>query len=244
MSKIIGQTAVSVYPLSNYSFGSKEIKHEKDINMDQRMARLRQSYEKLGLRRTVEGVLVVQEHNHPHILLLQRGVAFFKLPGGRLRPGEDEVSGLKRKLTNALAPANPQLRISWDVGECVGTQWRPNFDNVFYPYLPPHITKPKEYKRMYMIPLPDKAVFAVPGNMKLVAVPLFELYDNPGRFGPSLASLPAMLSRFRLNVVGSVVPTAYPQTLHMASYNIPEQAPQSLLMDSAHYQFQQKQQQE
>ncbi len=41
------------------------------------------------MRRSVEAVLVVQEHNHPHVLMLQLGVAFFKLPGGRLRPGED-----------------------------------------------------------------------------------------------------------------------------------------------------------
>jgi len=34
-----------------------------------------------------------------------------------------------------------------------------------------------------------------------VAVPLFELHDNPGRYGPLLAAVPAMLSRFRLNVV-------------------------------------------
>jgi len=42
----------------------------------------------------------------------------------------------------------------------------------------------------------------VPKNYKLVAVPLFELYDNPARFGPILSSLPQMLCRFRLNIVG------------------------------------------
>ena len=31
----------------------------------------------------------VHEHNHPHVLLLQVNNAFWKLPGGRLRPGED-----------------------------------------------------------------------------------------------------------------------------------------------------------
>lgn len=34
-------------------------------------------------------VLQVQEHNHPHILLLQIGNTFCKLPGGRLKPGEN-----------------------------------------------------------------------------------------------------------------------------------------------------------
>jgi hypothetical protein len=34
-------------------------------------------------------ILQVQEHNHPHILLLQIGNTFCKLPGGRLKPGEN-----------------------------------------------------------------------------------------------------------------------------------------------------------
>lgn len=41
------------------------------------------------MRRSVEGVVLVQEHNHPHVLMIQMGVTFFKLPGGRLRAGED-----------------------------------------------------------------------------------------------------------------------------------------------------------
>ncbi len=41
------------------------------------------------MRRSVEGVLLVQEHGHPHVLMLQLGVNHFQLPGGRLKPGED-----------------------------------------------------------------------------------------------------------------------------------------------------------
>ena len=40
------------------------------------------------------------------------------------------------------------------------------------------------------------AVFAVPRNYKLVAAPLFELYDNSQGYGPIIASLPQLLSRF------------------------------------------------
>jgi hypothetical protein len=36
----------------------------------------------------------------------------------------------------------------------------------------------------------------VPRNYKLVAVPLFELYDNAARFGPILSSIPQMLCRW------------------------------------------------
>ena len=44
-------------------------------------------YPKQGARRSVEAVLLVQEHRFPHVLLLQSGDNF-RLPGGRLRPGE------------------------------------------------------------------------------------------------------------------------------------------------------------
>jgi hypothetical protein len=55
--------------------------------------RHKDTYEREGLRRTVEGILLVNEHNHPHVLLLQSGggaggaAVTFKLPGGRLRHG-------------------------------------------------------------------------------------------------------------------------------------------------------------
>jgi hypothetical protein len=39
------------------------------------------------------------------------------------------------------------------------------------------------------------ALFAVPKNYKLVAAPLFELYDNSQGYGPLIASLPQTLSR-------------------------------------------------
>ena len=57
------------------------------------------------MRRSVEGVLLVHEHGLPHVLLLQLGTTFFKLPGGELNAGEDEVEGLKRLLTEVSRPS-------------------------------------------------------------------------------------------------------------------------------------------
>ena len=57
---------------------------------------MRDEFDSLGMRRSVDGVLLVHEHGLPHVLLLQLGTTFFKLPGGELKPGEDEVS--KEKL--------------------------------------------------------------------------------------------------------------------------------------------------
>ncbi|EDS42487.1 pre-mRNA cleavage factor im, 25kD subunit [Culex quinquefasciatus] len=42
----------------------------------------------------------------------------------------------------------------------------------------------------------SKALFAVPKNYKLVAAPLFELYDNSQGYGPIISSLPQALCRF------------------------------------------------
>lgn len=98
-----------------------------------------------------------------------------------------------------------------------------------YPYVPAHIAKPKECKKMYMITLPERMVLSVPKNMKLLAIPLFELYDNSvrcvpiashqrlrgsrpaelhtwpllaflplplRRYGPQLAAIPHLLSKY------------------------------------------------
>lgn len=39
----------------------------------------REEYDEFGMRKTVEGVLIVHEHGLPHVLLLQLGTTFFKL---------------------------------------------------------------------------------------------------------------------------------------------------------------------
>lgn len=44
------------------------------------------------------------------------------------------------------------------------------------------------------------ALFAVPKNYKLVAAPLFELYDNAQGYGPIISSLPQTLCRYGFGV--------------------------------------------
>jgi cleavage and polyadenylation specificity factor subunit 5 len=108
------------------------------------------------MRRTVEGILVVHDHGHPHILMLQIANAFFKLcvcflytpscylktsfsigrPGDYLKPGEDEIEGLKRRLDERLAPpaesrqfnASHGVDNDWEIGDCLAQWWRPNFE--------------------------------------------------------------------------------------------------------------------
>ncbi|KAJ1336383.1 hypothetical protein BSLG_007167 [Batrachochytrium salamandrivorans] len=173
------------YPLSGFSFGAKDPQPEEDPTIVAKLIRLQSEYEVQGMRTSVEGVLLVHEHGHPHILMLQVANSYYRLPGGILKPGEDEVEGLKLRINQKLAPiGHDQTSDSdFDVGELIGVWWRPNVESIM---------RPKEMRKIYLIHLPEK----MPKNMKLLAVPLFELYDNAARYGPHLTTLPHLLSRF------------------------------------------------
>ncbi|GAA5870016.1 hypothetical protein JCM16303_001874 [Sporobolomyces ruberrimus] len=198
---------LTIYPLSNYSFASKEPQVEEDASVNARLQRLEDDFEKHGMRRTVEGLLIVHEHGHPHVLLLQVANSFFKLPGDYLKPGEGDIDGLKKRMQKRLGPENElsdttmdngwddKLADGWEIADAVGQFYRPNFEGFMYPYIPAHISNPKELKTWYLIQLPQSQVLTVPKNMKLIALPLFELYDNAVRYGPQLAAIPHLLSR-------------------------------------------------
>ncbi|KAJ3546354.1 hypothetical protein NMY22_g2092 [Coprinellus aureogranulatus] len=195
---------IALYPLSNFTFSTKEAQPEEDPSVSARLQRLQNNYEDFGMRRTVEGILVVHDHGHPHILMLQIANAFFKLPGDYLKPGEDEIEGLKKRLDDRLAPPsnsqqfdqNHGIDNDWEIGDCLAQWWRPNFETFMYPFVPAHITKPKECKKLFLVQMPERKVLAVPKNMKLLAIPLFELYDNAARYGPQLSAIPHLLSRY------------------------------------------------
>eukprot|EP00992_Anisonema_acinus_P003876 TRINITY_DN14261_c0_g1_i1.p1 TRINITY_DN14261_c0_g1~~TRINITY_DN14261_c0_g1_i1.p1 ORF type:complete len:227 (-),score=34.04 TRINITY_DN14261_c0_g1_i1:46-726(-) len=190
---------MDLYNLSNYTFSMKDQQEEKDQTSTAFLQRLRDRFELEGTRKTVEAILLVHQHNHPHVLLLQLGNNHFKLPGGRCRAGEDELSCLRRKLSKKLSPPNQYSQPAWEIGEVLGCYWRPNFEQHMYPYLPPHITKPKECCKLFIVHLPEKCIFAVPRNYKLLAVPLFEFHENSKRYGSVIASIPQILSRFHMN---------------------------------------------
>merc|ERR1711924_146150 len=138
-------------------------------------------------------------------MLLQDGNEF-RLPGGHLRAGESEQDGLRRKLTACLSPVNGPSE--WEIGELLSTWWRPNFEVHEYPYIPSHCARAKECRKIYIVPLPAKAKFAVPKNRKLLAVPLFDVLVEQQQFGTTIASIPHLVSRFTFTLVdaSSVIP--------------------------------------
>jgi cleavage and polyadenylation specificity factor subunit 5 len=165
---------IRLYPLSNYTFGTKEAQPEEDPSVIARLGRLQEHYKQHGMRRTCEGILVCHEHNHPHILMLQIANAFFKLPGDYLRPEDDEIEGFKARLTERLGPVGTQfsgegVNDEWVIGDTLAQWWRPNFETFMYPYYPAHCTRPKECKKLYFIQLPKSSKFDLPKHRVLYA---------------------------------------------------------------------------
>lgn len=127
-------------------------------------------------------------------------------PGDYLAHDADEIEGFKARLNERLAPtgslsASEAADADWDIADTLAQWYRPNFETFMYPFLPPHVTRPKECKKLFYIQLPKAKVLSVPQNMKLLAVPLFELYDNSQRYGPQLSAIPHYLSRYRWEFV-------------------------------------------
>ncbi len=76
----IAMPSLHLYPIDNYTFGSKDVLMEIETSYHSRMAHLAESFAAEGMRRTVEAVLLTYENNHPHVLLLQLGDStIFKL---------------------------------------------------------------------------------------------------------------------------------------------------------------------
>ncbi|KAL6224217.1 hypothetical protein ACLB2K_003073 [Fragaria x ananassa] len=192
---------LDIYPLSCYYFGSKEAIPFKDETLDDRVQRLNSNYAAYGLRTCVEAVMLVELFKHPHILLLQVRNCIFKLPGGRLRPGELEIDGLKRKLSRKLCVNADGDGIAWEVGECLDVWWRPDFETSPCLDLPSTVRSPKERTKLFLVKLPESRKFIVPKNLKLLAIPLCQINKNRETYGAIISGVPEMLSKFTINII-------------------------------------------
>lgn len=155
---------------------------------------MREEFDKIGLRRTMEGVLIVHERWLPHVLLLQLETTFFTLPDGEFNP-EDEIEGLKCLVTEIFGHHGRILQ-DWVTDDYIGNWLKPTSEPPQYPYIPAHITKPKEHRKLFSVQLQQKALFAIPKNYKLVAAPFLELFHHTPGHRSNISSLLQLLSRF------------------------------------------------
>ncbi|KAK4483675.1 hypothetical protein RD792_010876 [Penstemon davidsonii] len=202
---------LDIYPLGCYYFGSTDAVALKNETLADRALRMKAKYESIlyfRLQFAILWVIVVsfscmmmfrsfnlqvELFKHPHLLLLQVQNTIFKLPGGRLRPGESDVGCLKRKLSSKLSSGEDGRGPEWEIGECLGIWWKPNFEAVSYPYLPPNIQRPKECTKLFLVKLPASRRFIVPRNFKILAVPLCQVHDNDKVYTSFELQMPIML---------------------------------------------------
>ncbi|XP_065850320.1 pre-mRNA cleavage factor Im 25 kDa subunit 1 [Euphorbia lathyris] len=195
------ENEIDIYPLSSYFFGTKDPLPCRDETLADHLQRIKSSYQAHGFRTSVEAVLLVELFKHPHLLLLQSKNSIFKLPGGRITPGESDIDGLKRKLSKKLSLNENQT--DWEVGDCLGIWWRAEFETLFYPYMPPNVKTPKECRKVYLVNLGKSRDFIVPKNLKLLAVPLCQIHGNHKTYGPIISGVPQLLSKFSFNIIDS-----------------------------------------
>lgn len=194
---------IYVHDLSQYALGTKD--EEEGARAGEE--RSEGGAPAGGTRQTVCAALVAHVHRHPVVLMLQDAASGeYRLPGGAVPAGEDEVVVLCRALDAALAPSAaavaagavaPAWRGRVQPDRLLATYWRPRAARAdAYPYLPVHVTTPAERVNVYLAELPERCALAAPRGARLVAVPFYDLYDSSPVFGTIPAALPILLSRF------------------------------------------------
>jgi cleavage and polyadenylation specificity factor subunit 5 len=124
---------ITLYPITNYAFGSKEAGKPK-LDGIERLKLLEKDYNSKGLITTVEACILVHDHSHPHVLLM-RGEGSFSLPGGDLAIGQEEEEGLLQMFVvqsyNRLKEqlGSPTDDESFEIGELVAMFYRPHFQD-------------------------------------------------------------------------------------------------------------------
>ncbi|GAB64582.1 mRNA cleavage factor-like protein, partial [Plasmodium cynomolgi strain B] len=148
-------------------------------------------------------------YEYPHLLLLQNIESQeYYLLSGKYRSWEKPREVLKRKLqkyvnqirdmhfsTSHLNSEQKEIEDPIEIGEFLGEWWKTQFNSVYLPYLPAHITRPKEYIRLYQVTLTSRSIFHLPPGFTLKALPLFDL----GNCGVAIGGLTSVLSRFKLH---------------------------------------------
>lgn len=82
---------------------------------------------------TTEGVLIIHRDWLPHVLLLQLGTMFFKLPGGEINPGTDDIEGPKCLMTDRDTGWSDGAPQDCVIDDHIGNWLRTNVEPPQYP---------------------------------------------------------------------------------------------------------------
>jgi cleavage and polyadenylation specificity factor subunit 5 len=136
-----------------------------------------------------------------HLLVFKKTQGSESVPflfGGKLIEGESERDGLARHLQGFIMKDKSSDSCEWKVGEVLTKLYRPEFDERVYPFVPPHVSRPKEEITLIQVVLPPKCVFALRESVSISAVAMHDILRSPGSFPFLISSLPVLISRFTL----------------------------------------------
>ncbi|CRH03054.1 mRNA cleavage factor-like protein, putative [Plasmodium relictum] len=195
-----------LYPQSNYEFNIDEKLKNKFILDNEKCKKRINSYNKNGIRNSVLAIILCHRYEYPHLLLLQHLESQkYYLLNGKYKTWEKPKEVLKKKLQKYINKIkdihfisnqiNVEKEETVEIGEFLGEWWKTQFNSVYLPYLPAHVTRPKEYVRLYQVTLSSKCIFHLPPGFTLKALPLFDLNNC----GIAINGLSSILSRFKLH---------------------------------------------
>merc|ERR1719191_708776 len=168
-----------LFPLKNYYFGKAKTLKKIEKIITGFPCQANRNSNLLCKKTLVYGLMLVTYHSIPHILLLKGpNENCFELPGGNINIEENEIQGLIRNLNAQLLPLVKELEFDMEIGELLGVFYRPDCRPLILPYLPPHVPSALETIKIYAVQLPEKCVFSTPENQTIVAVPIFDLFNN------------------------------------------------------------------
>jgi cleavage and polyadenylation specificity factor subunit 5 len=152
-----------------------------------------------GMRRTARAVFITHTDGIAHLVVFRQltpSGEYQYLCGGKLAEGESEKDGLSRHLRSVIMKDKSSDSCEWKVGEMLAKFYRPEFDERIYPYIPPHVTRPKEEISLFQVVLPPRCVFALRAGESIAAIPMHEIFKSPDNFPSLIAAIPELMSRF------------------------------------------------
>lgn len=161
---------------------------------------------KNGMRVTLVGVLMTHRWLTPHVLIFIKDNPDEKFPPDcglfsvKCNAGENPKMRLQNRLNTHLRDSGFGVA-ECQVGEFLGSWWivGPNDQNNPSPYIPTHVTRPRENIRVYQILLPPECTFALPSNYTLKSISLPDLAFHTPPLANCIQQLSFLLCRFVFN---------------------------------------------
>jgi len=87
----------------------------------------------------------------------------------------------------------------WSVGAMLSQYWRPEFDSNIFPYLPSHVSRPKECLKIIRVCLPPRCVIKTFSGTTMEFVAVSDILSGGSdEFDEIIRSIPSLMSRFSL----------------------------------------------